>query len=80
MKSRINGVIGFTWVGTEEAGIFASEVLSRHLDFRPSKRPCPVCKFRPLIVSNGDNLWCVRCHLMAPNNIFRIKSGKRVKF
>lgn len=77
-------MIGFVKTPKRRAEALAKRALKNSEGtFRKGKRPCPVCKFEPVLVTiskEHSNIWCVRCHLMIPNNVYHIKTGKRVKF
>jgi hypothetical protein len=61
----------------------AKGVLKWNDEVRKARRSCPVgpCGFKYLLVNKkGGNIWCPKCGLMAPNSIYSVKTGRKVRF
>jgi hypothetical protein len=50
-------------------------------EFRKAKHPCPVCKFKWVIVCKRSKaMLCLRCHLICPARLRSAKTLKLVQF
>ena len=50
-------------------------------EFRKAKRPCPICKFRWVVVCRSSKaMLCLRCHLISPATLRSAKTLKLVRW
>lgn len=79
---------------TKVADGFIKEILTEGTllyspNVRISKRPCPVCKYKKLLVTkrrkgvsgHSGAIHCVRCHIILPADcIYSVKTNRLVRF
>ena len=49
--------------------------------FRRAKRPCPVCKFKWVVVCKASKaMLCLRCHLISPSRLRSAKTHRLIQW
>ena len=58
----------------------AKKAIERGTEFRRAKRPCPICKFKWVMVSKtSKNMLCLRCHLISPSVLTHARTLEKVE-